>query len=333
MPSKIRSIKPEVAIRNKVKGISKLPLYLFYVAVGKIYNDDARISQRLFDFFPTYRSAFGELQNQLHRVCRRETSYDVQGLLIEPTNICNLKCQHCTMQIIPNDKKGFMNFDLSKRILDENPQLKCIILMRNGKPFAHSRIFDMIRLARDRNIYVSLYSNGMLLNSENIPYIFESGLNEIMFSMEGIGEYYEYNRGKPYDEIKSIINLVLEEKKKRNAQLTVGINATIVDDTQHTDAVKKEWDNIVDFVIIEPVIGGNKERRHSPCRTLWRNLVVTWDGNVVPCCVDMSNTLSLGNANSQSLREIFNGPEVKALRKRHLHGNFPKVCSFCYSYM
>ncbi|RJR16735.1 MAG: radical SAM protein [Nitrospiraceae bacterium] len=329
MPIKINYKKTDI----KAYDIRTLPLRFFYSAVAHLYNDDARISQRLYNFFPTYRSAFGEVQNQLHRVCRRDTSYEVQGVHIEPTNICNLKCRHCSTQRIPNDKKGFMRLDLFKKILNENPQLRCIILTRNGEPFAHNQIFDMIRLASDKGIYISLYSNGILLNDDNIPKIFESGLNEITFSMEGVGEYYKYNRGKPYEAIEAVINSVLEQKKKRNSPLLVGINATVIEDSRHVIDVKETWENIVDYVIIEPLMGGNKERRVKPCRTLWRNLVITWNGNVVPCCIDMAETLPLGDANKQSLREIFNGPKAQALRKRHLQAKFPKVCSLCYSYM
>lgn len=316
-----------------MQDIKKLPLRLFYYAVGKLYREDNKIAMRLFRYFPTYRSSLVEIRNQLHRVFRRTSSYDVQGVQIEPTNICNLRCRHCTTQKGPNKTKGFMSLDLFKKIIDDNPQITCLILTLNGEPLTHRKIFDMIRYARDKGIYVSIYTNGMLLNDNNIPRIFESGLSEITFSMEGIGEYYEYNRGKPYDAIKSIINKVLEERNKRGAPLIVVINATVTEDTRHADIVKETWKDIVDYVMFEPLMGQSSEKRKIPCRTLWRNLVVMWNGDVIPCCVDMYGKLILGNVTQQSLREIFNSPKAQALRKRHLRGNFPKVCSSCHSIM
>ncbi len=316
-----------------MQDIKKLPLRLFYYAVGKLYGEDDRIAMRLFRYFPTYRSALVEIRNQLHRVFRRASSYDVQGVQIEPTNICNLRCRHCTTQKASNNKKGFMSLELFKKILDDNPQITCLILTLNGEPLAHRKIFDMIRYARDKGIYVSIYTNGMLLNDNNIPRIFESGLNEITFSMEGIGEYYEYNRGKPYVAIKSIINKVLEERNKRGAPLIVVINATVTEEIRYANIVKETWKDIVDYVMFEPLMGQSSEQRKLPCRTLWRNLVVMWNGDVIPCCVDMYGKLVLGNVTQQSLREIFNSPKARALRKHHLQGNFPKVCSSCHSIM
>jgi radical SAM protein with 4Fe4S-binding SPASM domain len=296
-----------------IKDVMKLPLLLFYSIVGNLYPEDDRIALRLFEYFPT-------------------SAYKVQGILIEPTNICNLKCRHCTTQSIPNNKKGNMSLNLFRKILDDNPQLTCIILTRNGEPFTHRYIFEMIRFARDKGIYVTVYTNGILLNEEKITRIFESDLSEINFSMEGVGDYYNYNRGKPYDAIKSVINRLIEERNKRGSRLKIGINATIAEDIRYANAVKKEWENIVDFVTIEPLMGNSRERRSSSCRTLWRNLVITWNGDVLPCCVDMYGKLLLGNVNRQSLREIFNGPKVKELRKRHLRSDFPKICSLCHPY-
>lgn len=318
-----------------MQDIKKLPLRLFYYAVGKLYREDNKIAMRLFRYFPTYRSSFVEILNQLHRVFRKTSSYDVQGLQIEPTNACNLRCRHCTTQTGPNskNKKGFMGLELFKKIIDDNPQVTCLILTLNGEPLTHRKIFDMIRYARDKGIYVSIYSNGMLLNEKNIPMIFESGLSEITFSMEGIGEYYEHNRGKPYKKIESIINKVLEKRNKRGSKLIVVVNATFDEDIRHANIVKETWEGIVDHVMFEPLMGGSREQRTIPCRTLWRNLVVMWNGDVVPCCVDMYGKLVLGNVNQQSLREIFNSPKAQALRKRHLRGDFPKVCSSCHSIM
>jgi len=277
-----------------MQDIKKLPLRLFYYAVGKLYREDHKIAMRLFRYFPTYRSSLVEIVNQLHRVFRRTSSCDVQGVQIEPTNICNLRCRHCTTQKGPNKtKKGFMSLELFKKIIDDNPQITCLILTLNGEPLVHRKIFDMIRYARDKGIYVSIYTNGMLLNDKNIPRIFESGLSEITFSMEGIGEYYEHNRGKPYEKIESIINKVLEERNKRGSPLIVVVNATFDEDIRHANIVKETWEGIVDYVMFEPLMGGSREQRTIPCRTLWRNLVVMWNGDVVPCCVDMYGNVPL----------------------------------------
>lgn len=312
--------------------VARFPLKLFYSLVGKLFQQDDRIAFRLSNYFPTYRSAFGETMNQLYRVLKRPFSYDIQGIVIEPTNFCNLRCRHCTAQIIPDIKKGFMDFELFEGIIDSNPQLRCLILTRNGEPLMHPRIFDMIRYARDKKIYVNLYTNGMLLSDERIGKVFESGLSELNFSMEGVGDYYKYNRGKDYSLIESAVNRLVLEKKRKGSPLVIGINSTVPEDSAHGEEVKKTWGDIVDHVTIVPLMGDRSEPRRKPCRTLWRNLVVTWDGNVVPCCIDMKNTLFLGNIRDNSLKEIFNGLEAKRIRTGHVKGEYPPVCKNCDYY-
>jgi len=319
-------------IVNIIEKIYKLPLRIFYVLVGKFFSADDRIATRLFDYFPSYLPAFKEAMNQFYRILRKDRAYDVQGIVIEPTNLCNLRCAHCSTQNLPDDKKGNMDFELFKSILDNNPQLTCLILTRNGEPLLHPKIFDMIEYARSRRIYVNMYTNGMCLDEDRIGEIFKSGLNELNFSMEGIGDFYKENRGKDYKIIESIINKVLDERKKRVSSLKMGINAVIAKDPSYAEEVKKVWGDLVDSVTIEPLMGSRAIPRKASCKTLWRNLVVTWNGDVVPCCSDMEASMVIGNVTEKSLKDIFNGEPVKELRQMHLRGDYPTTCKYCDSY-
>jgi len=312
--------------------IMKLPLRLFYFFVGKFLYRDDRMTIMLHNCFPSYRSAFKETMNQFYRILRKSSSYDIQGIIIEPTNLCNLHCRHCTPQGLPNEKKGYMSFELFKKILDDNPQITGLILTRNGEPMLHPHIFDMIAYAHRKNIYVILYTNGMLLDDEKINELFESNLDELNFSLEGIDEFYRYNRGKDYSVLKSIIKRILEERNKRKTALKIGINTVVVEDPAHAQGVKRAWGGVVDHITFESLMGKRAVPRHSPCRTLWRNLAITWDGNVLPCCVDMEGKLIVGNVNDKSLKEIFNSLQLREIRKRHLNGDFPSICKYCDSH-
>lgn len=315
--------------RNTLQSLHKLPLKLFYRLVSMVFYKGEKVDRQLYPCFPTYRAAFGEVMNQVYRLCHKTTAYTIQGILIEPTNHCNLRCRHCSIQNRKDIKKGHMEFDLFRHILDTNPQLTCIILTRNGEPFLHPRIFDMIAYARRRSVYVITYTNGILLNEEKINGVFESGLTEINFSMEGVDEYYHHNRGADYAVLSDNIHAVLRERARQKSNLTVGINVALTDDRSQPDKIKARWENLVDYIMVEPLMGQKGSCRTDPCRTLWRNLVVAWDGEVVPCCVDMLSTLVLGNARQQTLTEVFNGENAQKLRAMHLKKNFPAICKCC----
>jgi len=204
------------------------PLKAFYRIVGRVFAQDERIAKRLPRYFPTYRSAVKESLNQIWRLLGRDRGFDVQGIVVEPTDVCNLRCRHCAAQGKPRAKKGYMDLGLFKSILDDNPQLTCLILTRNGEPLVHPKVFEMVEYARMRGIFVTLYTNGTLLDSERIEKVFASGLSELDFSLEGIGEHYQKNRGRAYAALASTITKVLRERDRRGAPLRIGINTAII---------------------------------------------------------------------------------------------------------
>lgn len=318
-------------IKKTIDAVRRFPLRIFYVLAGRFYHHDERIAMYLYDYFPSYRAAFGEFANQISRIMRRDRSYAVQGVVIEPTNICNLRCRHCTPQSIQSEK-GYMNFGLFKNIVDKNPQLTSMILTRNGEPFLHPNIFEMIEYARSKNIYVNIYTNGTVIDDKAICRIFSSGLNELNFSMEGAGEYYRYNRGKDYALIKTIIQKVLSERSRKASNVKIGINAVITEDGKNLQDVMGQWGGLVDFITVEPLMAAKSSPRNAPCRTLWRNMVIEWDGDVVVCCSDISGQLKVGNVKDNTLREIFNGSGIQELRRRHLKKDFPNICKYCDSH-
>jgi radical SAM protein with 4Fe4S-binding SPASM domain len=73
-------------------------------------------------------------------------------------------------------------------------------------------------------------------------------------------------------------------------------------------------------------------KKKSPCRDLWRILVVLWNGKVVPCCVDFEGNIILGDAERENLQKIFKGPAMKALRKSHLQKRLSGLCEKCSPY-
>ncbi len=65
-----------------------------------------------------------------------------------------------------------------------------------------------------------------------------------------------------------------------------------------------------------PRAGGLDHRRYRLCPYPWFNMNVTWQGEVVPCCRDLTPKTVLGNVfEVDSLWEIWNSPAYISLRK------------------
>ena len=56
---------------------------------------------------------------------------------------------------------------------------------------------------------------------------------------------------------------------------------------------------------------------------MWSN------GDVTPCCTFFGKALVIGDARAQSLKEIWDGPEMAEIRTQLLTGKLNKVCHAC----
>ena len=74
-----------------------------------------------------------------------------------------------------------------------------------------------------------------------------------------------------------------------------------------------------------------KNIKRKPCVTIWTELYVDWEGNVVLCCDDWNSSTVLGNLKKQSIEDIWRGDKLRQIRNAHKSREFYKVplCSKC----
>ena len=72
-------------------------------------------------------------------------------------------------------------------------------------------------------------------------------------------------------------------------------------------------------------------RRYLPgyCTQSVNRIKVNADGSVYPCCVADAGQLSLGNLNTRTFEEVWNGPEAQDLRRAMLTQDLPPLCQGC----
>ena len=56
--------------------------------------------------------------------------------------------------------------------------------------------------------------------------------------------------------------------------------------------------------------------RHNPCKNLWNNPVIDWDGTVCPCTYDFDEKYILGDLNKTSFKDIWFGPRYGRIRRQ-----------------
>ena len=271
-------------------------------------------------------------------------------LNIEITSACNLKCIMCYNNDV-SFKTGIMDFDTYKKIIDESSKYKLdsIKLSWRGEPLLNKNIVDMIKYAKDKGVLeVSFNTNGLLLNDELSEQLIDSGLDMILFSVDGATkETYEKIRlGGNYDNMVANIERFLEIRKSKGKKLPyVRMQFTKMQENEHEiDLFFKKWDALVDKIIITPSFPLQLDsetkskmnfyvKERKPCSQLWRRLSVSWDGDIAMCCIDWKPDIVLGNIKTDTIYSVWHGDKLENIRYLHRLGSLDNinVCKSCAS--
>lgn len=107
---------------------------------------------------------------------------------IEITNVCNLDCGMCPRHHVDVPRQH-MDFEVLKKVLSLLDRVDEVSLVGLGEPFTHPLIFEAIRLCRQRGLKVKITTNGLLLGGAGrLEEVVRSGLDDLTFSLEGLGD-------------------------------------------------------------------------------------------------------------------------------------------------
>jgi MoaA/NifB/PqqE/SkfB family radical SAM enzyme len=303
--------------------------------VARYYLKRPEMASFLHSKFFTFSGLLAAIKNELSFRTRRLKVPEVKMIAFELTNTCNLKCTVCPVNTGMNRPKGFMDFDLYRRVLEKNKDIEIIQLCLWGEPLMHPRLLDFIRFAVDRSVRCYLFTNATLLDDESSLDLINSGVHRVLFSLDGYGDTYTHIRGYDYTEIEKKIFRFLHLREKRRKELKVGVAMVACEETVCLlKSFRERWEGIVDEIFVTPYITHEEKARNSRCQLLWLGYpIILWDGRVVPCCVDYEGTLSFGNvSDNPDLKAIWNGEFATKLRIEHLARRFDGVCGLCNEY-
>jgi hypothetical protein len=272
-------------------------------------------------------------------------------LLIENTNACNAHCVMCPREKLTR-KPGVMAFALFEKIIREVSEVKrkpIVHLHGFGEPLLDESLPDRIRLAKALGItHTYLVTNASLLFPETAKKIIDAGLDEMKISFCGTDDD-SYNRTMRGLDFKTALNNIIEfvtirkEMKKKTPKLILQYlpqktNGAAIKDFKLLGraVLDKKMGDCLNVSALDNFGGGRdynpvKGNIASVCFYPWSALSVLWDGRAVTCCVDYNGVQEIGDLNSQTVAEIWNGPVMSGIRKnfgRLDYSGFP-VCQCC----
>ena len=107
-------------------------------------------------------------------------------LYLEVTNRCNLLCETCPRTFEALEPPADMSMALFRKIVDQVPDLRRVVLHGVGEPMLVKHLPDMIRYLKQpgRNTHVLFNTNGTLLAPKKHREIIDTGLDELRVSLD-----------------------------------------------------------------------------------------------------------------------------------------------------
>jgi radical SAM protein with 4Fe4S-binding SPASM domain len=254
----------------------------------------------------------------------------------------------CPYSIMTRSKVS-MGMNLYTRIVDNAVGLgiRRLNLSVYNEPLMDRLLFERITYAKSKGMQVQFYSNGTLLSKEMNERLIESGLDKIVFSIDGATkEVYEGIRisGDFGTTASNVQNLINSEERRRSS-LLVEVCCTVSPSNYHqmsTQAKKfrtlfKGADGLAIWFADArkgksiAILSRCKSKCVYPCPRIWREMVVLSNGKVVLCCLDYDGIVELGNLTQSSIEDIWNGEITRKLRDLHLQGQAEQIslCKNC----
>ncbi len=285
---------------------------------------------------------------------------------IEPTNVCNAKCPVCeTGNGSMARKRGMLDYDQFTAFIDDvAPTTSVLMYYFMGEPFLNKRSYEMIRYARQKDIFVETCTNGDFVDAEGVIF---SDINQVSFQIGGLTNesHQVYRINSDIDRVVPNIEALIEERRKHpESNVSVEVGFIVMKHNEHEVPEFLRWAeelgvdkaNVIDpcvrtveegeemlpddrrywFYDEEAFERGVLKPKHVPdneCTWIWNSVMINWDGTVVPCCRDPHGKHILGNVFEEPLREIWNGPKMRGFRKQiATNQGGVDICQLCSGY-
>lgn len=138
---------------------------------------------------------------------------------IESSLACNLACVMCPWSDMRPDQ-GLMSWDTFSRIAENLHLAEGVDLTGGGEPTINSRLFDMVRVAKEAGCSVGFSTNGLKLTAELAETVISLGQDWISFSVDGAtaATYNNIRLGSDFDTVTRNIRTLYELKMVRQSQ-------------------------------------------------------------------------------------------------------------------
>ncbi|MGC9330611.1 MAG: radical SAM/SPASM domain-containing protein [Bacteroidales bacterium] len=282
------------------------------------------------------------------------------AMSFEISGKCQLHCPECHLGSKKHHERGNMSFSLFESVIhDQRHNLWIVNLYFQGEALLHPGFDKFIALLEKHNIYAVISTNGNFLDPEIAERLVRAGLKKLIVSVDGSNqkEYEKYRRGGSLEKVLTFINHVKQAKQKYKQKYPVIVMQSLV--MKHNESSIEKFNNMASELKVKlrlksvqinhpeniDLLPENKRYRRyeikngkavlmnplrNHCWRLYRNPVITSEGDVLPCCFDKNLKYKMGNLYTQNLSEIWHSQAYNNFRKQvFTHRKNIDICRNC----
>jgi radical SAM protein with 4Fe4S-binding SPASM domain len=127
---------------------------------------------------------------------RPQVTYAPFLIVWDYTKACNLRCKHCYEDATPKSAPDELTKEEALKAIDEFALDGVVALaFSGGEPLMRKDFFEVASYAAKKDFYVSLATNGTLINKEVAKKLKDSGVQYVEISLDGFEETHDEFRG------------------------------------------------------------------------------------------------------------------------------------------
>jgi radical SAM protein with 4Fe4S-binding SPASM domain len=293
-----------------------------------------------------YRSKY-EMATNLNDI-----HYPIQ-LDFELNASCNLRCPMCPISAESPKGKGkntWFDFDFYKDLIDYSVKkgTRAIKLNYINEPLIRGDFIKFIDYAKKKGILDIYFStNGILLKKKISEELIKSGLTRLQVSIDAVTQQ-TYEKVRPGGLLKTVIenleNFFITKEQLNSVTPLVRVNFVKTNLNEHElEQFIDFWSKKVDMIGVQEFIKPTKvtkivkskktkKKENFKCSFPFKQLVITNEKKILPCCTFWGEELVLQDLNKpEDLMNAWNSPKMKKLREIHSNGKYYEIeqCKNC----
>ncbi len=264
---------------------------------------------------------------------------------------CNLRCQFCDLWDRPEEVPTHR----ALRLVDEAAEIGTkVLVLTGGEPLLHPGLVEIVRHAKKRGLSVNITTNGTLVD-RHLDALATAGVASLSFSIDGLAETHDRLRGQPGAHRRTWTQLnqtILDGRVEcavyftvtnQNVRELVPVYEAVraagarfdfwpVNDAPDlyltSEADKAAWlEAVTQLARADGAVAAKAhyyaealgyhagETGPMRCLGLVDQFGVTYQGDLLPCCVWGGEGLKVGNVFETPLADLWRSPEVQRHRE------------------